>query len=84
MFSQVKYFFSIFKYNKSVFLFATSVQSRNFVRFGIEVKYELPTDWLALAALGFIEYLCIKMALSVPKAPGVAQMLKDGARVSEI
>lgn len=24
------------------------------------------------------------MALSVPKAPGVAQMLKDGARVSEI
>lgn len=25
-----------------------------------------------------------KMALSVPKAPGVAQMLKDGARVSKI
>lgn len=24
------------------------------------------------------------MALSVPKAPGVAQMLKDGARVSKI
>lgn len=24
------------------------------------------------------------MALSVPKAPGVAQMLKDGARVSRI
>lgn len=28
--------------------------------------------------------LWIKMALSVPKAPGVAQMLKDGARVSRI
>lgn len=24
------------------------------------------------------------MALSVPKAPGVAQMLKDGARVSKM
>lgn len=24
------------------------------------------------------------MALSVPKAPGVAQMMKDGARVSKI